>query len=69
MLTSIAVIGAILCAIVLLGLFRSERRKRYNEFHRPVSTSGAMIYGDTGGAAGIGGGCGGGGGDGGGGGC
>jgi hypothetical protein len=73
MLISIAVALAVLCAILLLRPFRPERRKSYNEFHQPVSTPiGGMVYGDTGGAAGIGaggmdgGGCGG---DGGGGGC
>jgi uncharacterized membrane protein YfcA len=66
MLISITIV-AVLCVIVLIALFRPERRKRYNEFHGPVSTaSGTMIYGDTGGAGGIcDGGCGGGGGDGG----
>jgi hypothetical protein len=72
MIVSIALVAAALCAIVLLGLLRRERRKPYNEFQRPVSTaSAALIYGDTGGAGaisggGMDGGCGGGGGDGGG---
>ena len=52
MLISIA-LAAVLCVIVLVALFQPERRKQYNEYHRPAATvSGAAIYGDTG-AAGI----------------
>ena len=64
MLISIAAVAAVLCAIVLVGLVQSERRKPYNEFHQPAATASAVaIYGDTGGAGGL---CGGGGEDGGG---
>jgi len=60
MLISIALVAAAFSAIVLVSVFRPERRKQYNEFRRPVGTvSRAATYGDTGAAGISSGGCGG----------
>jgi hypothetical protein len=47
MIISIALIAAGFCVLVLVC--QPERRKQYNEFHRPAATtSGSGVYGDTG---------------------